>query len=852
MPSNRAGQSGESVPTDHESDLRNEDAPARQYEIGTGQSGAESAESERGRRQTNGDEGRRARGSERQKYSRKEVETLLKYGAYDLFKEEHEGRSEELSTAFCEADIDQILEKNTKVITIDSQGGSSYSKASFITDTSDEIDIDDPNFWTKIVGLKEPSDELGPRTPVKKYPTSQSDEPDLVVLTDEIDWTKIDRDTLMRLVGIGRGDKRQLLTYGWGQWKQIYADERMQKHPLGSVQIVALCLIGQTARAKMFMENDAMRKNGPNSGGVRVSQQAREALEYLRDSYDICGAVLESVRQAEAGDTESVAFPHSFPLLVRDMNWWQREIKVYDKHLKHMSFLYQLHTSCRAFRVELGGELRLPSPQRAALPAAWWTMQEDHDCLIGIERHGWNNWRDICLDPDLCFAKQGVQWNGPAVTESIVEEGETSPTTPTPSVPSTSTIAATTAAAAASTPATSTPTVPEGDAKIFPASHMVIKRMHRLVNAMQRLVKKGAGDLSLSSLKNGQNGVGITSEWDEAELRSLRNAIKRWGIPVPPVLPARELRRGKPVPPTSRRDRTIFSLENIPLTPEQEDLERRLSVAASVLSGVVQKVYMKVGDAVKLKSVEFTESAESTDSKSDAQRDLEESEALLLDGAQNEAWLGLYPANCYDVQRSLGLFGNRLGPFEFLRVQAKLKSKTTDQVREMVRQMEKRSIERFQASREAHPDGEEGKKEKEKEDKNDIIPSNTVGQRIYRRLQLYYEIQQYVWDKDEPTMRAILTRWERDGSRRQDHLSEGWNVQIHDMALLKGLRKWGIEWDLVWSDPEMPFTKPVSEKKNASEATGNAEAAANETAMLSMKTVDRSIIVRLACCSIPL
>lgn len=631
----------------------------------------------------------------------------------------------------------------------------------------------------------------------------------------------------------------------------------MQKHPLVSVQIVALCLIGQIARAKIFMENDSMRKNGFGGSGTRVSQQAREALEYLRDSYDICAAVLESVRQAEAGDTESIAFPHSFPVLVRDVNWWQREIKVYEKHLKQMSFLHQLHASCKAFHVELNGELRLPSPQRAALPAAWWTMQEDHDCLIGIERHGWNNWRDICLDPELCFAKQGVQWNGPAVTETIADEGETSPTTPTPANPAANPAPSVVSSSspAPSTPISPSPAMPgssnaESDAKVFPASHMIIKRMHRLVSAMQRLVKKGAGEFSLASLKSAPNGAGITSEWDEAELRSLRNAIKRWGIPVPPVLPAqdtRDTRRGKGIPQQSRKDRAIFSLENVPLTAEQDDLETRLAVAASVLSGTVQKVYMKVGDAVKSKPSESTDASESsTSSSSEAwKKDVEESEALLLDAAQNRAWLGMYPACWSDAQRSLGLFGNRLGPFEFLRVQAKLKSKTTDQVRSMVRQMEKRSIERFQASREAHPEGEEGKKEKEKEDKNDIIPSNTVGQRLYRRLQLYYEIQQYVWDKDEPTMRAILTRWELDGSRRQDHLSEGWNVQIHDMALLKGLRKWGIEWDLLWSDPEMPFTKPVSEKKaGTAETPGNAEATANETALLSMKTVDRSLIVR--------
>ena len=134
--------------------------------------------------------------------SKKDAETLLKYGAYDLFKEEREGRSEERSNAFCEADIDQILEKNAKVITIDSQGGSSFSKASFITDSSMEVDINDPNFWTKIVGLKKESqDVMGPRVRNKKCsPQATDDEPEPDGFIDDNEWTKADRDTLLRLV----------------------------------------------------------------------------------------------------------------------------------------------------------------------------------------------------------------------------------------------------------------------------------------------------------------------------------------------------------------------------------------------------------------------------------------------------------------------------------------------------------------------------------------------------------------------------------------------------------------------------------------------------------------------------
>ena len=137
--------------------------------------------------------------------NKKEAETLLKYGAYDFFKEEREGRTEELSNAFCEADIDQILEKNTKVITIDSQGGSSFSKASFVTDTSTEVDINDPNFWTKVVGLKEPQEVImGPRVRRKiEYNMGEYDEGGQEVgFEDESEWIKTDRDVLVKLVGV--------------------------------------------------------------------------------------------------------------------------------------------------------------------------------------------------------------------------------------------------------------------------------------------------------------------------------------------------------------------------------------------------------------------------------------------------------------------------------------------------------------------------------------------------------------------------------------------------------------------------------------------------------------------------
>jgi hypothetical protein len=133
--------------------------------------------------------------------SKKEIESLLKHGAYDIFREESEGRSEEESRRFCDADIDQILERSTVVVhrgdaangDEDQPAGgdpssrathsknlggalNSFSKASFVSskESSNDVALDDPRFWEKVVGLsssKRESDsefEITDAGPVKK------------------------------------------------------------------------------------------------------------------------------------------------------------------------------------------------------------------------------------------------------------------------------------------------------------------------------------------------------------------------------------------------------------------------------------------------------------------------------------------------------------------------------------------------------------------------------------------------------------------------------------------------------------------------------------------------------------
>lgn len=93
----------------------------------------------------------------------KEIDQLLKKGAYDVFRDE----DDEEAKKFMETDIDQLMESSAKKVTYGqtqtslSSGLGSFSKASFVADTADgekDVDLDDPDFWSKAIGLEKPEE----------------------------------------------------------------------------------------------------------------------------------------------------------------------------------------------------------------------------------------------------------------------------------------------------------------------------------------------------------------------------------------------------------------------------------------------------------------------------------------------------------------------------------------------------------------------------------------------------------------------------------------------------------------------------------------------------------------------
>jgi len=122
------------------------------------------------RQNTNPDEipNKRKSKAEREEQA-KEIDTLLKKGAYDVFNDDDDTEAQK----FMDTDIDQLLEKSSKTVTYGegatnslSSGLGSFSKASFVADTGGgdgkDVDLDDPDFWSKAVGLDAPPEEVDP------------------------------------------------------------------------------------------------------------------------------------------------------------------------------------------------------------------------------------------------------------------------------------------------------------------------------------------------------------------------------------------------------------------------------------------------------------------------------------------------------------------------------------------------------------------------------------------------------------------------------------------------------------------------------------------------------------------
>uniref|UniRef100_A0A8D2LEQ5 Chromodomain helicase DNA binding protein 8 n=1 Tax=Varanus komodoensis TaxID=61221 RepID=A0A8D2LEQ5_VARKO len=388
-----------------------------------------------------------------QQFSKKEIEDLLRKGAYAAIMEEDDEGSK-----FCEEDIDQILLRRTTTITIESEGkGSTFAKASFVaSENRTDIALDDPNFWQKWakkadldLDMLNSKNNLVIDTPrvrkqTRHFSTLKDD--DLVEFSDlESDdderprSRRHDRHQHPFHHSYGRTDcfqvEKQLLVYGWGRWREILSHgrfkRRMSERDVETIcrAILVYCLMHYRGdeNIKGFIwdlispvENGKAKELQNHSGlSIPVPRGRKGKKVKSQTTFDLQKA--EWIRKYNP-DT-----------LFQDEG--------YKKHLKHqcnkvllrVRMLYYLRQEVigdQAEKVLAGAasseiDIWFPLVDQAEVPTAWWDTEADKSLLLGVFKHGYEKYNTMRADPTLCFLEKAGRPDDKAIAaEHRLDVGE--------------------------------------------------------------------------------------------------------------------------------------------------------------------------------------------------------------------------------------------------------------------------------------------------------------------------------------------------------------------------------------------------------------------------------------------
>jgi len=369
---------------------------------------------------------------------KKEIDDLLKFGAYDLFREE----SKEKERQFVESDIDQILDRSSKVVWNEATakimgGNSSFSKATFRSSNTDDVEFDDPNFWDKVMGEEKTSEKLLERLQRTEALATIEQRQEFVrdmeqfvsdVLTalkdgkyEEVSKT---RNTLMKVFEV---IKRSLSAFTDAQQKQILKwqievtkprRERKTRYGEGYEPLTGRrrdFFTGEGTEAWTEKQRKKFHYVFMSLGPTRFKEIAKKtnihkSMDELRD-YSV-----EFLRQcaAHCEDKDRIWFidcleeilgdvlPEDIELLPdpRWVEYVKRRLKGWVRQLRQINILRELFKN---------GIDEFEPPKVNKPLTSWWKMEEDRSLLIGVWRHGLGYFDEIKNDPLLTFVNHKAE-----------------------------------------------------------------------------------------------------------------------------------------------------------------------------------------------------------------------------------------------------------------------------------------------------------------------------------------------------------------------------------------------------------------------------------------------------------
>ncbi|OWZ23357.1 Chromodomain-helicase-DNA-binding protein [Phytophthora megakarya] len=351
-------------------------------------------------RRENEEEGGKKRNKSAKAQESKEIDELLKRGAYDVFRDD------------------------------DTAAQSSFSKASFVSaTTSDDVDLDDPDFWKKAVGLNEPdpieAEDLLPqqrkRTRVARFGDGGSFS-DGSISDDEYEqekrekereererleeknapreWTQNGRDRL----------QRALMHYGFGRWDIIRSQSggsrsvrEVERFARGFIYVSGLAcdqrkddsifvkasihaatfaqkenLIDEEGLSAVLKEEDFVLKS--KQGGGRRMLVRLDMLQRLQQLMTTACDVCDDLYKND-GENSKPRPGSSASIDERAKHYGV------DKLVPHIEL------------VDLGER----PPWTQITP--WWNEDADRNLLMGVFLHGYGRCAQILADPRLYFAR---------------------------------------------------------------------------------------------------------------------------------------------------------------------------------------------------------------------------------------------------------------------------------------------------------------------------------------------------------------------------------------------------------------------------------------------------------------
>uniref|UniRef100_A0A8C7HT06 Chromodomain helicase DNA binding protein 6 n=1 Tax=Oncorhynchus kisutch TaxID=8019 RepID=A0A8C7HT06_ONCKI len=394
-----------------------------------------------------------------QQMTKIEVEDLLRKGAYGaLMDEEDEG------SKFCEEDIDQILQRRTQTITIETEGkGSTFAKASFVSSGNrTDISLDDPNFWQKWAKITEleidSKESLVIDTPrvrkqTRHYNSFEDDE--------LMEFSELDSDSEERPCRTRRFSERNrrylraecfraeknLLIFGWGRWKDILTHGRF-KWQLAEHDMEVLCRALLVYCVRHYMGDDKIKsfiwdlitpaKDGhkqdlQNHSGLSAPVPRGRKGKKLKNQL--------SVPEMKHADW----LVNCNPEVVLQDDSYKKHLKQHcNKVLLRVRMLYYLKAEVlgETAAQSLEGihasklEVALPDIDYIEIPAGWWDAEADKSLLLGVHKHGYERYNAMRADSELCFLERvgmpdvtglSAEQSGGEVVADLTDRQETTP-----------------------------------------------------------------------------------------------------------------------------------------------------------------------------------------------------------------------------------------------------------------------------------------------------------------------------------------------------------------------------------------------------------------------------------------